>query len=149
MPIVKSPNKILDEKTKEVKKINDTIKKLVDRMISVKDKNEAVGLAANQIGEPYRIAVVGYKDEKDEFTIPEIVLINPVITWRSIEKTTQKERCLSVTEKEYDVPRAKKIHVQYTDLKGNKKKLKARGILARIIQHEIDHLDGKKISDYK
>jgi peptide deformylase len=147
--IVKAPRKILDSKTKEVTEINGDIKKLVDKMISVKDQEKAVGLAANQIGQSHRIAVIGYKDEKDEVSIPEIVMINPIITWKSPDSVTQKERCLSVTEREYDVPRAKKIHVHYLDIEGNKKKLKARGILARIIQHEIDHLDGKKISDYK
>lgn len=149
MKIIKAPHKILNSKTKEVAKVNDETKKLIEEMILVKDKNKAVGLAANQIGKPHRIAVIGYSGKKDEMSIPEISMINPVITWESPDHSTQKERCLSVTEKEYDVPRAKKIHVLYTDIEGNKKKLKARGILARIIQHEIDHLDGKKISDYK
>ena len=149
MTIIKSPHKILNSKTKEVAKINDEIKKLINEMISIKDKNKAVGLAANQIGKSHRIAVIGYKGKENEISIPEIVMINPIITWKSPEYSTQKERCLSVTEREYDVPRAKKIHVHYTDIEGSKKKLKARGVLARIIQHEIDHLDGKKISDYK
>ncbi len=149
MSIVKAPNKILDLKTKEVTKIDSNIKKLVNKMFEIKNERKAVGLAANQIGEPYKIAITGYKAENDkEKDIPEYVLINPKILVRSKDKIVQKERCLSV-EKEYDVPRSKKIIVEYQDLEGNKRKIKTRGILSRIIQHEIDHLEGKKISDYK
>jgi len=150
MEIITSPNAVLDQKTKPVTSFDQKLAETVDMMVQVKGDKGAVGLAANQIGIKYQIAVIGFKDKKDkEFSIPELVLINPRITWKSDDILIQSERCLSVNKNDYDVPRPKKIHLQYQDLKGKKVKLKARGILSRIIQHELDHLNGKKISDYK
>ena len=150
MEIITTPNKILESKSEKVPEVSDKIKKLVDKMLKTKKQSKGVGLAANQIGVNLRIAVVGFKpeDDKDE-AIPEYILINPEITYKSDEISTQSERCLSDKDEPIDVPRATKIHVQYIDIDGKKKKLKARGVLARIIQHEIDHLDGKTISYYK
>lgn len=150
MEIITTPNKILESKSEKVLAVDDKIKALINKMLKTKKRSKGVGLAANQIGVNLRIAVIGFKPEDDkDKAIPEYVLINPEITYKSDETSTQSERCLSDKDEPVDVPRAKKIHVQYVDVNGNKKKLKARGILARIIQHEIDHLDGKTISYYK
>ena len=150
MTILHLPNKFLLQKTETVTKVDRSIRDLAHKMIKIKNEGEAVGLAANQIGVDKRLCVIGFKPkDKKEAVIPEITLINPVITWRSKEQVSEDERCLSVDKDSVNVPRAKKIHVQYLDLDGKKQKLKARGLLARIIQHELDHLDGKTIADYK
>ena len=150
MKIITVPNHVLDKKTKDVTSFDQKLAKIVNKMLDIKKQKDAVGLAANQIGISYQIAVTGFEDKENEkVSIPEMILINPRITWKSNNLLTQKERCLSVNDKDYDVPRSKKIHIQYQDLDGKKIKFNARGILARIIQHEIDHLNGIKISDYQ
>lgn len=150
MTIITVPNKILEKKSEEVPVVDEKVKKLVDEMLKIKKQSKGVGLAANQIGVNLRIAVVGFEPEDDEDKpIPEYILINPKISYRSDDLATQSEKCLSDKDEPVDVPRSKNIHVQYIDINGKKKKLKARGVLSRIIQHEIDHLDGKTISFYK
>ena len=150
MKIISAPNNILNQKTKKVMSFDRKLTEIIDKMKDIKKQKDAVGLAANQIGVPYQIAVIGFKNKEDEkSSIPEMVLINPKITWNSNNLLTQSEKCLSVNGKDYDVTRPKKIHIQYQDPNGKKRKIKAKGILARIIQHEIDHLNGKKISDYQ
>lgn len=150
MEIITVPNHVLNKKTKDVTSFDQKLAKIVNKMLDIKKQKDAVGLAANQIGIPYQIAVTGFKDKEDKkISIPEMILINPRITWKSSNLSVQRERCLSVNDKDYDVPRSKKIHIQYQDLDGKKRKFNTRGKLARIIQHEIDHLNGNKISDYQ
>lgn len=156
MDIVKLPQPVLNKKTEDIVEFNEDLKALASRMFEDMEKADGLGLAAPQIGISKNIAVIGYSptEEKkkkypDLVEIPKTVLINPKIVWRSKETGLEKEGCLSIPEIEYDVARAKKIHIEYFDLDGNRKKLKAKGFLARVIQHEIDHLNGKTISDYK
>jgi len=155
MKIIKAPNPILKKKTKDVKKIDAEVSALIDNMFTALEKL-GVGLAAPQVGKSLNLAVIGFKptDEQlkenpDLTEIPKLVLINPKICWKSKDIGLEKERCISVENLEISVPRNKKIHLEYQDEEFKKSKIKARGYLARIIQHEIDHLNGKLISDYK
>lgn len=156
MEIVKSPDKILFARSKEVVEIGDTVRDLVKKMFEKLSNIEGVGLAAPQIGKSLRITVIGFEPTQAQIQknpllrpIPKIAFINPDITSKSKQMTVEKEGCLSVGEKEVAVPRHEKIIVEYQDEIGKKRKLKARGYLARIIQHEIDHLEGRLITYYE
>lgn len=136
MKIITYPNKILEQKAKKVKDpVTPEIQKLVKKMISTMQEAQGAGLAAPQVGESLRICTIQNEDEI-------FVLINPQITTYSREKEICEEGCLSFPGKYINIKRPKRVKVRFVDAKGNKTKLKADGLLARIIQHEIDHLDG-------
>lgn len=116
------------------------IQKLADDMVETMKKEEGVGLAAPQIGKSIRVVAIG--SEKEPF-----VMINPEITYFSKEKKVDTEGCLSLPGEEYKIERAKKIRFKYYTPDGQKVKQKAKGLLARVVQHEVDHLDGILIVD--
>ncbi len=156
MEIIKSPNKILSTKSADIEQIDQSVRDLASAMYEMLSGVDGVGLAAPQIGQNIRLAVIGFeptpaqlKKNPDLQNVPKIVLINPKITWQSKETTIEKEGCLSCGNTEIEVPRYKKVHIEHLDLDGKKCKIKARGYLARVMQHEIDHLEGKLITDYK
>ena len=156
MEILLKPNKILAKPTPEVEKIDKNILSAISKMWEIHKAKAALGLAANQVGLPYKIAVIGFeptakqlKEDRNLKPIAKRALINPKITSKSKKEFIDKEACLSVPNAHYDIPRSDKIQVEYLDEKGQKQKLRARGMLARIIQHEIDHLNGRTIADYK
>lgn len=133
LEIKKYPDPILREKCQEVEKVTPEIKKLIEDMAETMEKNNGIGLAAPQVGVLKRVIVA--ETEKGP-----IGLINPAILKKSKEKILDEEGCLSFPKLFLKIPRWKKIEV--TALDGNGKKIKARGLVARILQHEIDHLDG-------
>jgi len=134
------PDIILKVKTKNVKKISETSIKILNEMVKVVKTADAAGLAANQIGIRRSLAVALL--ENDEF----LRLINPVIKEREGEEI-EEEGCLSIPDVSVKVPRARRIVIEYIDIEGNKKTYKASGFTARVIQHEIDHLNGTLIID--
>lgn len=148
MEITKIPNKILAKTTEKVspKDIkNGLYKELVLDMKKAMIDNEGVGLAANQIGKDLSIFVI---DEKlaAENGVPE-VFFNPEITEYSRDLDELEEGCLSIPGYGANLRRSKKIKIKAVDENGNKIKLKARGFLARVLQHETDHLNGIVIKD--
>ncbi len=149
VPIVKKPNPILDNKTEKVtdfgKETQDIIKNLKDTVDAAEDP-EGAGLSANQIGVPKQICVVRNfiqdpLNPEDQF-FKETVMINPKITSKSSEKEVDWEGCLSVPDTYGKVSRSIQIKVEYQDEEGKPQKIKAQDFFARVIQHEIDHLDG-------
>jgi peptide deformylase len=122
------------------------IQNLIDDMILTMYEKDGIGLAAPQVHEPVKIIVIVpdpknfelYKKSKSD----ALVMINPVITRHSLLKESGEEGCLSVPNYWGSVKRWKKVTAIYYDRAGEKKKIHAEGLLARIIQHEIDHLDG-------
>ena len=134
------PDIILKVKTKDVKKISETSIKILDEMVKVVKTADAAGLAANQIGIRRSLAVALL--ENDEF----LRLINPVIKEMEGEEV-EEEGCLSIPDVSVKIPRARRIVIEYIDIEGNKKTYKASGFTARVIQHEIDHLNGTLIID--
>jgi peptide deformylase len=135
MKIVLHPNKILREKTEKVEKIDKEIKDLVKEMKKIMIQNKGVGLAANQIGKNLSIFVA--YDNKKFYTF-----INPEIVKFFGKEKIMEEGCLSVPNVWGQIKRYEGVVVSYQDLFGKRKKLKAKGLLAQIIQHEIDHLNG-------
>ncbi|ACI19172.1 peptide deformylase [Dictyoglomus thermophilum] len=130
---------ILKTKAKKVEKIDEKVKELARDMIETMKFCNGVGLAAPQVGESLRIIVVDYEDNP-------IVLINPEIIEMSGEELDY-EGCLSVPGVEVPVKRAERIVFKAQDLDGRTKKYRAKGLLARVVQHEVDHLDGMLILD--
>ncbi|KKT37519.1 MAG: Peptide deformylase [Parcubacteria group bacterium GW2011_GWA1_44_13] len=145
MDITKEPSKILKQKLTEVKEITPAIKALISAMRVKMVEDKGVGLAANQVGEDLQIFVID-KTLADENGAPD-AYINPEITEYSRETGELEEGCLSIPEYFVDIPRAKKIKLKALDENGNKIKIKARGFLARVLQHEYDHLNGLLIKD--
>ena len=136
LEIITHPNPILRKKSQPVANVlADKIQKLIPQMMAVMLAKDGVGLAAPQIGENLRIIVIAYKEKN-------LVIINPKIIKKSLLKDWDEEGCLSVPGKYGQVRRHKIVTLKYLNEGGQEQKLKASGLLARIIQHEIDHLDG-------
>ncbi len=132
--IVKIGDNILREKAKPVSKINSNIHKLLDNMKDTMEHANGVGLAAPQIGVSKRVIIVDIGEGLIELINPEII--------KSSGKSTDVEGCLSVPDVNGEVTRADKVVVVGLNRKGEKVEIKAEGLLARALQHEIDHLDG-------
>ncbi|MCX6807174.1 MAG: peptide deformylase, partial [Candidatus Berkelbacteria bacterium] len=156
LPILKIPSKGLYQKSQEISRIDDKIIQLSKDVLETKRANFGVGLAAPQVGKLMRIIVLGNLEhqEKKELKIPEQILINPFIVKKSSETEIADEGCLSLPGLTGKVSRHKEINIKATSLEiiGNKtqtKKIqfKAKNFQARVIQHEIDHLDGILFSD--
>lgn len=126
-----------------VEKIDKRLRKLLDNMAETMYAKDGVGIAAPQVGETIRVCVVDV-DRKDRNARYD--LINPIITQRE-GSAVDNEGCLSCPNLFGDVERAEKIRVEYTSRFGKKKTLDADGLLARCIQHELDHLDGRLFID--
>jgi peptide deformylase len=138
--IVKIPSAVLGRKSIKVKKFDEALERLVDDMVDTLYSTTGVGLAAPQIGIGEKVIVVEYGEENAE---PEIyVVINPEIVEASEEMVTGIEGCLSVPDLIGEVERHERITVKGQDVHGKRVKIQAEGWLARIFQHEIDHLDG-------
>lgn len=136
---------ILRKKSKLVTNYNDRLKTLIEDMYETMDQAYGVGLAAPQIGILKRLIVVDNREEEEEKGL-RFYMINPEIIEREGEEVSM-EGCLSVPGKQGTVKRAKNIKVKYNDLDGNEKIMEAEDFLARIIQHETDHLEGILYTD--
>jgi len=145
MQIIKEPEKILRKKLKSVEKVTPEIKALISDMREIMVEAHGVGLAANQVGRDFQIFVIDAK-LAEENKAPD-AYINPEITECSKEQTEIEEGCLSIPEYWRQIKRAKKIKIKALDENGKKIKIKARGFLARVLQHEYDHLQGILIKD--
>jgi peptide deformylase len=139
------PESALKTKAVTIENIDLDIMMLVDDMKEVLYQAPGVGLAAPQVGCSKRLILVDPTAKRESNSL--LVMVNPVIVEQegSIEDS---EMCLSVPEVSVDVMRAERILVKGVDLKGNEIRIEAQGFLARIFQHEIDHLNGKVILDY-
>ncbi len=137
---------VLKSRATPVKEFDESLEHLAEEMIRVMREAEGVGLAANQIGRLKRIFVAVYRED-EEGEVQEFAIVNPVIEERS--ETTEKdiEGCLSIPETRVEVERPTAVTVSGQDLSGEPVRVEAEGLLARIFQHEIDHLDGVLILD--
>ncbi len=145
-PILHIPNDVLRQVAKPVETVNDEIKTLIKDMFETMYDAPGVGLAAPQVGELHRVIVMDPAKEDDEPN--PIAMVNPELTWSSEETWVYQEGCLSIPEYYEDVERPVKVRVKYLDEKGTEQELEAEELLATIVQHEIDHLDGKLFIDY-
>ncbi|MEA3464165.1 MAG: peptide deformylase [Patescibacteria group bacterium] len=136
LPIIINPNPILRKKSVEIKQIQaKQFQQLCLDMGRTMEEKDGVGLAAPQIGKNIRLIVINTKDG-------HVCMINPKITKKSWAKEWGEEGCLSIPNVFGQVKRHKKINCEYLDKNGKEIKIIAQGLMARVIQHEIDHLDG-------
>ena len=144
--IITEPNEILRQVSKPVETVGNEERKLMDDMLETMYNAKGIGLAAIQIGVPKRIIVmdISKNDEKNN----PMYFVNPLIKNKIPETSTYEEGCLSVPNFFAEVDRPKKCDVEYLDYNGEKKILKAEGLLATCIQHEMDHLEGILFIDY-
>jgi len=131
---------VLKTRAARVKEFDDALLRLTEEMLVTMREREGVGLAANQVGRLRRVLVAGI--EEDEY-----VLINPVIETRSDQTEVLAEGCLSIPGIQVDVERPLAVTVSGQDAAGGEIRFEAEGLLARVFQHEIDHLDGVLILD--
>ena len=144
--ILTEPNKVLRQISKPVDKVTKQDQILMDDMLDTMYHANGIGLAAIQIGIPKRIIVmdIAKKDEKKN----PMYFVNPVIKNKNEDLSTYEEGCLSVPNQFAEVDRPASCEVEYLDYHGDKKVLKANGLLATCIQHEMDHLEGILFIDY-
>jgi peptide deformylase len=134
---------VLRRKAKKVKSFNEELKLLADDMVETMGVSDGVGLAASQIGVSERVVVIKIPETYEDSEAGKLyVLVNPEITVVDDEELIASEGCLSIPGILGDVPRAGKIKVKAQSVKGKPIRIKAEDYLARIFQHEIDHLDG-------
>ena len=148
--IVVVPHEALDCEAEEISDINDNVRALAKDMCDTMYKAPGLGLAANQVGEPVQLIVCDvvypYAKPKDKKKDP-LIIINPRV--RSSEgECVKEEGCLSVPELDVEIKRAACVQVEGMDLSGKALVVDAEGILARVLQHEIDHLRGTTILDH-
>ena len=149
--ILTEPNKILREKSLRVENVDKDIQRLMDDMLETLYAAPGIGLAAIQVGVAKRVIVMDISRDRDKNKEPKknpLYFVNPEIIWKSEDKFTYEEGCLSVPNQFAEIDRPKQCHVKYLDYNGQPQELKADGLLATCIQHEIDHLEGILFIDY-
>ena len=144
--ILIEPDKQLRQVSKPVKEVGKEEKKLMDDMLDTMYAAPGIGLAAIQIGVPKRIIVMDISREENKKE--PLYFVNPVIKNKNLEKATYEEGCLSVPDQFAEIERPNTCEVEYLDYEGKKQLLKADGLLATCIQHEMDHLEGILFIDY-
>jgi peptide deformylase len=145
LKVARMGHPVLRQRAREVEPAeirSPEFQQLIDDMFETMEEYAGIGLAAPQVHEGVRLFVAGYETEEGDPGFPRIALVNPVIT--VVDDTTVEdwEGCLSIPEIRGRVPRAREIRVAAYDRTGKKIEMKARNYIARVIQHETDHLDG-------
>ena len=143
--IITEPNKLLRQISKPIESVGKQEQQLMNDMLDTMYDANGIGLAAIQIGIPKRIIVMDIGKEKKR---EPRYFVNPVIMNKNSIKNTHEEGCLSVPEQFAEIDRPSKCEVEYLDYNGKKQLLKADGLLATCIQHEMDHLEGILFIDY-
>ncbi|MDR1928924.1 MAG: peptide deformylase [Endomicrobium sp.] len=144
LKIIKYGNPILRKKSEIIYEISDYLRKLSYDMLETMYAMSGIGLAAPQVGILLRICVIDISLEHKS----SIIMLNPKIILVDNNKIYEKEGCLSLPGFYESIKRFKKISVDYIDLDGRNKKIEVTGLIAKVMQHEIDHLDAKIFVDY-
>jgi peptide deformylase len=136
------PDPVLRKKTSAVERIDSALDRLIEDMVETMHAAPGVGLAANQVGVPLQLAVIDLSSREDEEQRhPLLVIINPEIL--ALEGSViEEEGCLSIPDYAEKVKRAARVKVRAQDRKGKQFEIEAEGLMAKALQHEIDHLNG-------
>ena len=146
IPILIAPHPVLKRAARKIIPADaDLVRELIPQMFAAMYAAPGIGLAAPQVGQSLRLAVV---DVARDDTPAPMVLINPEIIARSTELATREEGCLSLPRQFADVTRPAKVKVRFEDAQGIKREIEADELLATCLQHEIDHLDGILFVDH-
>lgn len=152
--LVTAPDPLLKRKSEDVTNFDTNTQRFMDDMLATMYHNKGVGLAAVQVGFLKNIIVIDMADLRNEDEIVRdtsfypLFLVNPKIVKVSEQKIGATEGCLSLPEQSIDLNRPEKITINYQDYNNKQQTLDADGWLARAIQHEMDHLNGKLLLDY-
>ena len=146
MPVIHAPDPRLQVVSEAVEDVDDGIRRLMDDLLETMYAEKGLGLSAIQVGIPKRIVVVDVA--RSDGTSEPLKLVNPDITAASQERVEFDEGCLSFPELYAMVERPASVDVAYLDENGAGRELHAEGLLARCLQHEIDHLDGILFVDH-
>ena len=144
--IITEPDIILRKKSVTLDKVDDDLRELMDDMLETMYAAPGIGLAGVQIGILKRLIVIDVS--KDEEKKNPIFLINPEIIFKSSSTSVYEEGCLSLPGYFAEIERPEECQIEYIDYHGKKKEMKASGLLATCIQHEVDHLNGILFIDY-
>ena len=144
--ILTEPDPFLRQKSEKVDKVNDEIRLLMDDMLDTMYQAPGIGLAAIKIGVPKRVVVIDLAKDGEKKT--PMYFVNPEIISSSNQDVAYEEGCLSVPNQFAEIDRPDKCQLKFIDYNGNEKILKAEGLLATCIQHEMDHLEGILFIDY-
>ncbi len=144
LPIINYPDARLHKKAKPVAVVDDRIRQLVRDMADTMYDAPGVGLAATQVDVHERVVVIDVSEDSNQL----LALINPEITWKSEERQTYEEGCLSVPGVYDEVERSSRIRCKALDQNGKPFEFEAEGLLAVCVQHELDHLEGKVFVEY-
>ena len=143
--ILKFPDQDLRIKAKPVESFDDELKTLTDDMFETMHSVNGIGLAATQIGIAKQVAVIDISPEKNE----PLVIVNPAIQILDpSKKEDYDEGCLSVPGFFEKISRPSDIKLSYQDLNGKKQEIKPEGLLTKVVQHELDHLNGRLFVDH-
>jgi peptide deformylase len=145
-PIITLPDPKLRLVSRKIEKIDDALRRLMDDLIETMHEAPGVGLAAIQVGEPIRLLVVDVA--KGEEPADPQIFVNPEIVWSSEERAIYEEGCLSIPEYYAEVERPASVRARALDRDGKLREILAEGLLATVLQHEIDHLDGVLFIDH-
>ncbi len=144
LDILQPPHPTLKRPAAAVDKVDDSLIRLMDDMLTTMYEAPGIGLAAPQVDVGKRVIVLDLSEEKDQ----PLRLINPALTWRSAETDIAEEGCLSLPGQYAEVKRPAAVKVRYLDERESEREIEAEGLLARCLQHEIDHLDGILFVDH-
>lgn len=146
LPILTAPDPRLKLKCKSIVRVDDAVRRLMDDMLETMYAAPGIGLAASQVGVLQRVLVLDIaKDGEDKRPIR---MANPEIIWVADDDAVFEEGCLSVPEHYASVTRPRAVRVRYLDHENEIRELEAEGLLAVVIQHEMDHLDGVLFIDH-
>jgi peptide deformylase len=145
-PIISLPDPQLRQKSQPVARVDDDVRRLMDDMLETMYDAPGVGLAAIQVAVPKRVVVIDTARDGEEKR--PMFLANPEIVWSSEEKRVYQEGCLSIPDFLEDVERPERVRARFLDRNGEAQEIEADGLLATVLQHEIDHLNGVLFIDY-
>lgn len=145
LEILQPPHPALKTRAKPIERIDEGVRRLAADMLETMYKAPGIGLAAPQVGVSRRLLVLDLA-EGDERR--PVAAVNPEILWRSADRATAEEGCLSLPGHYAEVTRPAVVRARYLDLEGIEREVEADGLLARCLQHEIDHLDGILFTDH-
>lgn len=148
LPIYTDTQTVLYQKAEQISEITPEITQLISDMRETMHNAQGVGIAAPQVGKSVSLCIIELTDEDQAEQIPFTVLINPRVTWSSKRQVRMEEACLSVPGFEGTIKRPDKIRVKALSVTGEKIEIEASDFFARVLQHEIDHLDGILFTSY-
>ena len=147
LDIIKVPDPLLRKVSTPVERVDDDLRRFLDDMLETMYEAPGIGLAAVQVAQPIRAIVMDIAKGEDEPKSP-IAMINPEIVELGSEMRLHEEGCLSIPEVYAELERPASALVRYIDREGRRQEMRCEGLLATVLQHEVDHLDGKLFIDY-